>query len=94
MTPQILYLTLAALAFGLALNLKLSMAVLRTAYPPEALLAGQSVPAVLARGLDGGHPIALVATHQVGVALWLVSEEPGWRLRAFLRDCALTALAA
>lgn len=128
MSTDIIYLALAVLSFALALNLKLTIAVLRTARRersmPAALAAGQDVPPVLARTLDGERPVDLVAqgqpavllflsskcpkcraklpelarmapgARQAGLALWLVSEEPRWRLRRFLRGSSLSPIAA
>lgn len=127
MDSQILYLTLAVLAFGLALNLKLTLSVLRASRrereAPERLAPGQPVPRVTARRMAGRDPVQLVgdgqasvllflsskcpkcrsklpelaqlapAAEQAGLAIWLVSEEPAWRLRGFLRGTALWQLA-
>ncbi len=118
MDNQILYLTLALLAFGLALNLKLTLSVLHTARrerdAPEALAPGAQLPPVPARALRGGATQRLGASgqaaallflsskcpkcrtklaeigrmlapaEQAGLGVWIVSHEPGWRLRQFL----------
>ena len=128
MNTDIVYLTLAALSFVLALNLKLTIAVLRSARKernaPEALSVGQSVPRVVAQSLDDARAVDLVApqqpsvllflsskcpkcrsklpelahmapaAQQAGLAMWLVSEEPRWRLRKFLQGSAVAPLAA
>lgn len=126
MDEQILYLSLAALAFGLALNLKLSLSVLEAARrerePVEALTAGQSVPNVIARTASGAVALAaknqvavllflsskcskcrstlpeiekmLPAAQQAGLALWVVSAEPAWRLRQFLHGSAVGTIIA
>ncbi len=120
MDSQILYLTLALLACGLALNLKLTLAVLQTSRrerdAPEPLQAGAPIPPVVARALrggathrldDSGQAAALLflsskcpkcraklaeigrmlpQAEQAGLAIWIVSHEPGWRLRQFLGD--------
>lgn len=118
---QILYLTLAALAFGLALNLKLTLSVLQTTRrerePPQMLMAGQHIPGVTARTTSGRIELIsegqatvllflaskcpkcraklpevermLAGAQQAGLAMWLVSEESGWRLRGFLRGSSL-----
>lgn len=127
MNTDVIYLALAALSFAVALNLKLTIAALRTARKerntPPALAVGQSVPAVVARTLDGARAVDLVApaqpvvllflsskcpkcrsklaelaqmapsAQQAGLAMWLVSEEPRWRLRQFLRGSKLAPLA-
>lgn len=119
MDSQILYLTLALLALGLALNIKLTLSVLHTARRerdvPEPLPPGAPVPPVAARALRGGavHRIGaggqaaallflsskcpkcktklaeigrmLAPAEQAGLDIWIVSHEPGWRLRQFLR---------
>ncbi len=118
MDNQILYLTLALLAFGLALNLKLTLSVLHTARrerdAPAALPPGARLPPVPARALQGGVAHKLGASgqaaallflsskcpkcrtklaeigrmldpaEQAGLGVWIVSHEPGWRLRQFL----------
>jgi peroxiredoxin len=127
MDGQILYLTLAALAFGIALNLKLTLSVLRASrrerHVAEGLVPGQPVPPVTARTLtrdrvqlvgNGQSSVLLflsskcpkcrsklpeleqmlTAARQEGLAIWLVSEEPAWRLRGFLRGYALLSVAA
>ncbi|GJJ04089.1 hypothetical protein RugamoR64_46270 [Duganella rhizosphaerae] len=118
MDSQILYLTLALLACGLALNLKLTLSVLQTSRrereTPEPLRPGEPVPQVPARVLAGGATHGLSASgqasallflsskcpkcktklaeigqmlpqaEQAGLAIWIVSHEPGWRVRQFL----------
>lgn len=120
MDSQILYLTLALLACGLALNIKLTLSVLQTSRrerdAPEPLQAGMPIPQVVARVLQGGarHRLGdsgqaaallflsskcpkcraklaeigrmLPQAEQAGLAIWIVSLEPGWRLRQFLGD--------
>ncbi|MYM91864.1 redoxin domain-containing protein [Rugamonas sp. FT82W] len=124
MDSQILYLTLALLALGLALNIKLTLSVLHTTRrerdTPEALSPGAPVPQVQARALRGGavHRMGaggqaaallflsskcpkcktklaeiggmLAPAEQAGLDIWIVSHEPGWRLRQFLRGFPLT----
>lgn len=119
MDSQSLHLTLALLALGLALNIKLTLSVLRTARrerdTPEALPPGAPLPPVPARALRGGaaHRLGaggrasallflsskcpkcktklpeigrmLAPAEQAGLDIWIVSHEPGWRLRQFLR---------
>lgn len=111
-------LVLAVLAFALAGNIWLTLAVLRASrrerIAPTALAPGEPLPAVHARPLAGGAHFQPGATGQAavllflasrcpkcaeklagieqllplareaGLALWLVSEEPARRLRAFL----------
>lgn len=127
MSSDILYLALGALAFGLALNLKLTFAlrdsVRRERVVPEALEPGATLAPVAARGLGDaarvllpppGQACALLfvdsrcpkcrstlpqlatllpAAGQAGLAVWIVSVESGWRLRAFLADSPLAAVA-
>lgn len=125
MDADLLYLTLAALAFAIALNLRLTLAVLRSARrgreraaPPQP---GQPLPAVGATPLAGRGRIALggagsarallflssqcpkcrakvadiaslaVVAADAGLALWIVSDEPRWRLSSLLRGTALAA---
>lgn len=124
MDSQILHLTLALLALGLALNIKLTLSVLHTARrerdTPEVLPPGAPVPQVQARALRGGavHRMGaggqaavllflsskcpkcktklpeigrmLEPAEQAGLDIWIVSHEPGWRLRQFLRGFPLT----
>jgi hypothetical protein len=118
MDTDILYFTLAALACGLALNLRLTLASLQAARQerdrPEPLQPGMPVPVLQGRALSDGrrlrvggaggamvllllgtgcpkcaaklpqlealHPLAAEA----GLEMWLVSQEPRWRLRRFL----------
>jgi hypothetical protein len=128
MDSTTLQLVLAALAFALAGNIWLSLAVLRACrrerLAPTALEPGQPLPAVQARPLAGGarfQPGAsgqaavllflasrcpkcreklagverlLPLAREAGLALWLLSEEPAHRLRAFLPGNALRAAAA
>lgn len=125
MQADVLYPTLAALAFALALNLKLTLSVLRTvrrgAHATTALQPGQTLPDVDASALTDRRPIPLGtpgqarallflssrcpkcrakvagidalagAAHGAGLALWIVSDEPVWRVRALLRGSALNA---
>jgi len=124
MDSQILYLTLALLALGLALNIKLTLSVLHTTRRErdtlEALPPGAPVPPVSARALHGGVVYRLAAggraaallflsskcpkcktklaeigsmlapAEQAGLDIWIVSHEPAWRLRQFLRGFPLT----
>ncbi|GJI95977.1 hypothetical protein RugamoR57_26950 [Duganella caerulea] len=124
MDSQILYLTLALLALGLALNIKLTLSVLHTTRrereTPEELPPGAPLPQVQARALQGGvvHRLGaegqasallflsskcpkcktklaeigsmLEPAEQAGLDIWIVSHEPGWRLRQFLRGFPLT----
>lgn len=119
---------LAALAFALAGNIWLSLAVLRASrrerIAPAALVPGEPLPAVQARPLDGSPPFQPGAAGQAtvllflasrcpkcreklagveqlmplareaGLALWLLSEEPPRRLRAFLPSENLRAATA
>lgn len=128
MDSTTLQLVLAALAFAVAGNIWLSLAVLRASrrerIAPTALEPGQPLPAVQARPLAGGarfQPGAsgqaavllflasrcpkcreklagverlLPLAREAGLALWLISEEPARRLRAFLPGNALRAAAA
>lgn len=127
MDADLLYLTLAALAFAIALNLKLTLAVLRNARRAleraAPLQPGQPLPAVGATPLAGASraPVALGGAGRArallflssqcpkcrakvpgiaalagladdaGVALWIVSDEPRWRLSSLLRGTALAA---
>ncbi|WP_035818980.1 redoxin domain-containing protein [Janthinobacterium sp. RA13] len=128
MDSTTLQLVLAALAFALAGNIWLTLAVLRASrrerIAPAALVPGEPLPAVQARPLAGGarfQPGAsgqaavllflasrcpkcgeklagieqlLPLAREAGLALWLISEEPGRRLRAFLPGNALRAATA
>lgn len=128
MENHILWLVLAILAFGLALNLKLTMAVLhasrREREVPTDLQAGQPVPIVNTQPLQQRAGLPLPTTgqasvllfmsskcpscravlpqfeqlipeaEQAGVDLWLISEEPAWRLRRFLQGSILLSRAA
>ncbi|MDO8047443.1 MULTISPECIES: hypothetical protein [unclassified Janthinobacterium] len=119
---------LAALAFAVAGNIWLSLAVLRAGrrerLAPLALEPGQPLPAVQARPLAGGprfQPGAagqaavllflasrcpkcgeklagierlLPLAQEAGLALWLLSEEPARRLRAFLPGDSLRSATA
>lgn len=116
MDDQILYLTLATLAFAIALNLKLTLSVLEAARrerePAEVLMPGHRVPNVTARSARGRVELApnnqvavlmflsskcvkcrsklpeiekmMPAARDAGLALWVVSAEPAWRMRQFL----------
>jgi hypothetical protein len=118
MDSEIIYLALALLAFAVALNLKLTMAVLHAGRSernaPAPLLPGEPVPGVagrpprwnaLRRPVLDGRPAALLflsskcpkcatklaeldqmlpAARRAGLAVWLISSEPSWRLRRFL----------
>ncbi|MCA1859624.1 hypothetical protein LE191_05825 [Janthinobacterium sp. HSC-3S05] len=128
MDATTLQLVLAALAFALAGNIWLTLAVLRASrrerIAPAALVPGEPLPAVQARPLAGGarfQPGAggqaavllflasrcpkcgeklagieqlLPLAREAGLALWLISEEPARRLRAFLPGKALRAATA
>ncbi len=128
MDSTTLQLVLAALAFALAGNIWLSLAVLRASrrerIAPTALVPGQPLPAVQASPLAGGarfQPGAggqatvllflasrcpkceeklagieqlLPLAREAGLALWLLSEEPARRLRAFLPGNSLRAVTA
>ena len=128
MDDTTLQLVLAALAFALAGNIWLTLAVLRASrrerIAPTALEPGQPLPAVQARPLTGGarfQPGAggqaavllflasrcpkcadklagieqlLPLARNAGLSLWLLSEEPARRLRAFLPGDGLRAAAA
>ena len=123
MDNQLLYLVLTILALGLALNLKLTMAVLHTSRREREELVilqpGAAVPVIQAQALQQRATLPLPApgqasvmlfmsskcpkcraalaqleqlvsdAEQAGLALWLVSEEPAWRLRRFLHGSAL-----
>jgi hypothetical protein len=127
MDRQILLLTLAILAFGMALNLHLSLAVLRRQRMerdvPEAPGPGDLVPQVPARRLGArirqpllpeGQACALLflsskcdkcrahlpevsallpSAAAAGLAMRIVSIEPGFRLRRFLEGTPLAAAA-
>jgi len=118
MDERIIYLVLAVLAFAVALNLKLTIAVLqagrRERNAPSPLLVGEPVPPVSGRAVGqrglrwpvtDGQPVALLflssrcpkcagklaelerllpAAQRAGLAVWLISHEPAWRLRRFL----------
>lgn len=128
MDGAILHLVLAVLAFAMAGNVWLSLAVLRASrrerVAPVALETGQALPQVTARLLAGGRRVQPGADGQpavllflasrcpkcreklaalerllpqadaAGLALWLVSEEPARRLRAFFGSAALQAATA
>lgn len=128
MDAATLQLVLAVLAFAIAGNIWLTLAVLRASrrerIAPTALEPGQPLPAVQARPLTGGarfQPGAggqaavllflasrcpkcadklagierlLPLARNAGLSLWLLSEEPARRLRAFLPGDALRAAAA
>lgn len=119
---------LAALAFAIAGNVWLSLAVLRASrrerLPAAVLVPGETLPAVQARPLAGGARFQLAAPGQpavllflasrcpkcqeklagieqllplargAGLQLWLLSEEPARRLRAFLPANTLRAATA
>ncbi len=125
MDEQTLALTLALLAFALALNLQLTLSAVRAARrmrdTPARLLPGQRVPVmdagVPATGTrvqlaQAGQSWALLflsskcpkcraklpdidalaeAARTAGLALWIVSDEPWWRLRRFLRHTTLAS---
>lgn len=118
MDNQALHLALALLAAAVALNLKLTIAVLKTGRrernAPAPLLPGEPAPRIAGRSLQrwgqtqmlfDGQPAALLflsskcpkcvsklaelermlpGARQAGLAMWLVSAEPAWRLRRFL----------
>ena len=128
MDTTTLQLVLAALAFAIAGNIWLSLAVLRASRrersAPTALVPGEPLPAVQARPLAGGarfqpgasgqaavllflasrcpkcaEKLAGVAqllplAHAAGLDLWLLSEEPPRRLRAFLPGALLQGATA
>ncbi|ATD61478.1 MAG: TlpA family protein disulfide reductase [Janthinobacterium svalbardensis] len=128
MDSTTLQLVLAALAFAVAGNIWLSLAVLRASrrerIAPTALVPGEPLPAVQARPLTGGvrfQPGAsgqatvllflasrcpkcvaklagveqlLPLAREAGLTLWLISEEPARRLRAFLPGNSLRAATA
>lgn len=128
MDDTTLQLVLAALAFAIAGNVWLSLAVLRASrrerQPATALVAGDPLPIVQARPMAGGarfQPGApgqatvllflasrcpkcrdklagidglLPQARAAGLAVWLLSEEPVRRLRAFLPSNTLRAAAA
>ena len=128
MDSTTLQLVLAALAFAIAGNVWLSLAVLRASrrerVPALALEPGAPLPAVQARPLLGGarcqpgapgQPAVLLflasrcpkcqeklagieqllpLASGAGLALWLLSEEPARRLRAFLPSNTLRAATA
>lgn len=119
---------LAGLAFAIAGNIWLSLAILRASrrerLAPTALAPGEPLPAVQARPLAGGarfQPGAggqaavllflasrcpkcqeklagieelLPLARSAGLDLWLLSEEPARRLRAFLPGGILQGAAA
>lgn len=119
---------LAALAFAVAGNIWLTLAVLRASrrerIAPTALEPGEPLPAVQARPLAGGArfqpgaasqaavllflasrcpkcaekladiELLLPLAREAGLAMWLISEEPARRLRAFLPGNALREAAA
>lgn len=123
MDTDILYFTLAVLAAALALNLKLTLAVLQASRSerevPQSLLPGMPVPAIAGRAFGSGgkatvggagQPAVLLLlasgcpkcksklpeletllprARQAGLAIWLVSQEPRWRLRRFLGSSPL-----
>lgn len=125
MDRQILLTVLAILAFGMALNLHLSLAVLRRQRMehevPAAPVPGDPAPPLLARRLGArsrqpllpeGQACALLflssrcdkcrahlpeiaallpAAAAAGLALRIVSIEPGFRLRRFLAGTPLAA---
>jgi len=83
-----LYLILGVLAFGLALNLKLTLAVLNAsrnaaaaANTPFTLPEGERIPSVPARGLQGGATLALDGEGQPSVLLFLSSTCPKCRAK-------------
>lgn len=85
MDSQIIYLALAVLAFGLALNLKLTMSVLRTTRlerdVPDMLPPGVSVPLVTAHTLIDRRQVPLVGNGQASVLLFLSSKCPKCRTK-------------
>jgi hypothetical protein len=128
MDATTLQLVLATLAFAIAGNIWLSLAVLRASrrerLAPTALAPGEPLPAVQARALTGGTRFQpgtggqaavllflasrcpkcadklagierlLPLARDAGLAMWLLSEEPARRLRAFLPGDALRAVTA
>jgi len=125
MSADMLHSILAALAFAIALNLKLTLSVLRSArraaHPAAPLQPGERLSDVEGTTLAGRTRVRLAATGQArallflssrcpkcrdkvasigdlagaarsaGLALWIVSDEPRWRLRSLLRGTALAA---
>ena len=125
MDADLLQLTLAALAFAIALNIKLTLAArrstLRALAPPATLQPGHTLPAMRATVLAGGGRVALGAAgtacallflssqcpkcrakvphlaslvelaDAAGLAMWIVSEEPRWRLASLLRGTTLAS---
>lgn len=82
MDDQVLYPTLTALAFALALNLKLTLSVLRASEQARAapqLLPGQPVPSLTARMLLQPAPLQLAAHGQAWALLFLSSRCPKCR---------------
>ena len=83
-----LYLVLGVLAFGLALNLKLTLSVLAAsrnaaaaANTPFTLPEGERIPAVAARSLQGRAALTLDADGRPSVLLFLSSTCPKCRDR-------------
>ncbi len=80
MDDTTLQLVLAALAFALAGNVWLTLAVLRASrrerIVPAALAPGEPLPAVPARALAGGAPFQPGAGGQAAVLLFLASRCP------------------
>lgn len=128
MDSDVLAVILLLLALSVALNLKLSLHLLKVvgqlsaaAKAASLLPLGEVVGSFTARPLAGGAPLTLGGEGQpavllflssacpkcrhklpeiarlaplardAGVALWLVSLEPAWRLRRFLHAAALEA---
>lgn len=83
MDADALYLTLAALAFAVALNLRLTLAVLdrtrRAAHPATMLRPGEQLPDVGATMLAGGAKVRLGAPGQALALLFLSSRCPKCR---------------
>ncbi|HEX8611873.1 MAG TPA: hypothetical protein VF800_11355 [Telluria sp.] len=130
MDSDVLAVILLLLALSVALNLKLSLQLLKavdrlgTAAKAASILApGEAVDAFAGKRLAGGAPLTVGGDGQpavllflssacpkcrhklpeiarlaplareAGVALWLISLEPGWRLRRFLQASALAGSA-
>lgn len=94
MDEPTLYLVLALLAFALAFNLQLTLAVLRAArrelHPALPLAPGERLPAVDANALEGGAPVRLGAPGQACALLFLSSQCPKCRT-SVAHVAALTA---
>ncbi|WP_313166404.1 hypothetical protein [Massilia oculi] len=85
MDADLLQLTLAALAFAVALNLKLTLAARRSALraltPPATLQPGHTLPPIRATVLDGGGRVALGAAGPARALLFLSSQCPKCRAK-------------